>query len=134
MSTRKEPAFIDSFLRNAWESLARRRRSLSRRGRLSITTGKDDFEWFAVAHESANRLTVVLQLVEGNRAHLFIRSNRATDRGKILARIEDIAVIDNGFILVRALEDTISVLESHTGEAFDELDRIWNKVQWQCQG
>lgn len=127
------PTFRDPFLRNATSNIARRRKSLSHKGRLTISSEPEDtFEWLTLAFECASRISVVLQLSEKNRANIFVRSNRGKDRGKILARIEDMTVIDNGRWIVSALEDTISLAAQYEeGREFD-LDTIWDEVRLQA--
>ena len=114
---------------NAYESLSRRRKSFSHRGSVFFEADPDDdFEWLTVVYESPRRLVLVLQLMEGNRAHLFVRSNRARDRGKILVRMEDLYLVDNGTLLTEAVDatiDLVSLANSPKDVSSQATESIW---------
>jgi hypothetical protein len=132
-TTSELPDFRDPFLRNAANSLALRRKSISHRGKLTISHDPDDdFEWFSAVYESASRRTAVLQLTEKNRAHLFIRSTRGKDRGRILFRIEDMILVDNAALLLTAFEQTIATLDQQRDDAFDDLRGVWDALRLQA--
>lgn len=124
------PAFADPFLKNVVAGISRRRKAISHRGNLRISSDPNDtFEWITISCEAASRVAAVLQLWEKNRASLYLRSTKAKDRGKILARIEDMTLIDNGPWIVTAFERTISIAAGYTEGAELELDSTWDEVR-----
>ncbi|MEM7137414.1 MAG: hypothetical protein AAF500_12580 [Myxococcota bacterium] len=124
--------FTDPFLKNAYDSLLARRKSFSHRGKISFDTEpSDDYEWLTVVFQATNRLVLVLQMIEGNRADIFIRSNNAKDRGKIVARIEDLFLVDNGAELTRAVDATITLIrlaDSHEDVSRAAIEKAWDRV------
>ena len=133
----KKPLFADTFLTNAHAGLMRRKKSISRRGQLFIekNTDDDDYEWLTIAYQCTNRFTFVLQLLEANRAHIYVRSNRAKDRGKIIFRMEDMFLPDNASVLTAIFEESINAiynLKTAERATLDFIHSAWKRIQVQA--
>ncbi len=86
-------------------------------------------EWMTLSLEVPTRRVVVLQLGERNWSNVYIRSNASADRGKILARLEDLRLLDTGDAIVHSFEATVSAV-SPTGANWtaEDIDAIWQPV------
>lgn len=135
MSDRSElfPAdFRSPFLKNAGEAFRKRTKALGYSGILEWETQEDDFEWLTITYRSRSVPTLILQLWEGNRASFFVRSNQSKGRGKVLIRLENLVLVDNGPRLVSVFEQTIQDLHgvvSSDDEALDTIRQLWTRLR-----
>ena len=87
-------------------------------------------EWLTLRLQVASRRVVVLQLGERNWSNLYIRSNASADRGKILARLEDMRLLDKGDAIVRSFEATVSAVAGAGADwTAGDIDAIWRPVR-----
>lgn len=132
-STPPWPTYDDVFLQRVAQGFQRRRKAISHRcSALGYDTevlddGRHAY-WFWT--ESFPR-RITLQVVEGNRGHLFVQSTRAANRGKLLLRIDDMRLLDQPRKIVTAYESTMSEAH-HTRTDFEaacqRITSEWRKL------
>ncbi len=112
MSTPFPTAFRCRFLRDAAEAFVRRRKAIRKgtSGKFTWDSGEEgEHEWLSISIVGIHgNPTLALRLGEGHRASLFFRSGRASERGKVLLRIDDMLLVGNGPGIVEAFEETMS--------------------------
>jgi hypothetical protein len=101
--------FRDRFLNDLQKGFQRRRKAISHHGRLEFHQGVDeDFEWLTIVFSAPSSPSVILQLTEGNRVNLYVRSTVGRSRGRVLVRVEDLVMINSPTRIVDAFEWTLS--------------------------
>jgi hypothetical protein len=130
--TQELPKYSDRFLKACSEVLWRRRKAIRHHGSLSFSSDPDDsFEWFTVYYSSHNYPSVILQLVQGGRVSVFVRSNLRADRGRVLFRVEDVRTFATGEAVVKVWEWTIEktqTADQGDSEIWKEIGRKWKEV------
>jgi hypothetical protein len=124
------PMFASSFLNQICHELATRTKALRRHGKLIVETKQpDDFEWLALTFIPLIGDCCIFQFVEDCRASLFVRSRNKVNRGKVLVKIEDIRVINNGHAIIKAIETTIaSACEGAGARVSAKIHATWADV------
>ena len=117
------------FLRDVAQAFLKRRKAIAYGG---------NFEWEAGEGEEGERLslwimghgdrpTLALHLWDGSLGRLFLRSPTSAERGKVLLRIDDMVLVDNGPGIVEAFEDTAALCHRFHQEdgTADEIRETW---------
>jgi len=103
--------FQDRFLENLHAAFKKRRKAISHHGELEFHGSDDDeFEWMTIVFSAPGSPSVVLQLIEGNRANLYVRSTSNRARAKILIRMEGLMMLDNPVRVVETFEWTLTAI------------------------
>lgn len=130
------PTFKSPLLNNICRRLEARGKALKHQGKLTWETKQpDEFEWISVYFTPVVGHYVILQLVEDNRATVFVRCSGRKRRGKILLELKDINLISNADAIVEAFEATISQSISlsidEESEAAELICEAWANTQIQ---
>ena len=124
--------FESRFLRGMGHAFRRRSKAIRYGSGLFIYSGVDDgYEWFSVA-VTGGVTEVTLHLWEGNRGNLFLRSTRSRRGFKILFRLERMLLVDNGYGVTSAFEDTLSLAsweERVDRDLQEAIESVWDDVR-----
>ena len=126
------PVFECAFLNGIAKAFSKRSRAITYSGTLTWDTDIGDiYEWITFTYKFSDYPVIHLQPVEDQRLHLYIRSNKSRDRGKVLLAIEDLFVFATPELIVSTFENTIvhssSVMDEH--ERADECRKL--KMAWE---
>ena len=122
--------FVDPMLRALSTAFDRRGKALRYQGELRWSTRRnDDFEWLTVSHQPDTGPALIAQFWEGNHASVFARSQLPTDRGRVLARLENARLVGNAKKIVGAFEETLAQAFSADPKRLQgSVERIWKPV------
>jgi hypothetical protein len=126
--------FSDVFLVAVVGALRKRRRALKHSGKLFVEKeAGEDWEELTIAYESYRGLVLIAQFLDGNRANLYLRSNRRQDRGKVLFRAEGMRLVNNGPGIIAAFEQSTGATRTLRDlDAIDEMrenvDKLWSRL------
>ena len=130
---KEPPEYTDQFLKKCSDSFKRRGKALRYRGRITFSYDpQDSFEWLTILYRASNSPAIMLQLVEGGKVSLYLRSTGSRDRGKVLLRLEGMRTVINPDVMLSVFEWTLGVAYMLKGNNCDALKEIEEK--WQGLG
>lgn len=128
------PSFNDGFLERVSQGFLKRRKALSYQRNLHVEQGSFDgkSQSLVISVEALHNRRVILQLVGQNKGHLYVRSTRNRERGKVLLRLANLWLIDHPEKIVKAFELTVTEVgvddTTLLSEATASVVKIWRAV------
>ena len=128
-NSNQPPEYTDKFLNECSKALKRRGKAIRHHGRLTFSHDPaESFEWLTLSYSSHNYPSVIVQLVEGGKVSLYVRSNRRIDRGKVLLELRDLRILGNAETLVEAFEWTIDKMQAWHAKDVETVTEV--KAKW----
>jgi hypothetical protein len=104
-----------------------RAKSLRKQGRLEVESGSDlDGDWLHVCLQRNECPDAIVEVVDDKLAHVYARSSRPADRGRVVARLEGIRIVGNPERVFEAITKTLLAVEHGVEEV--ELAAAWENA------
>lgn len=122
-------AFRVEFLRAIGLAVEKQRKSLRNRGKLTMERNADGEppEWLRIVFRRASGPFVIVELLENRRGNVYGRSNRKPDRGKVLLRLEQVALLNKPQEVVDVAVRTCTDA-AYSAESSERVLEHWKSV------